>query len=401
MNPDPNQPQGQPEGHPLEQPQVPSQPAPSAAPLAPTPSVDPIAPASAVDSPTPTAYAAAPVVESAPAPVEVATPNPFGGATSSSAPTVANPFAAAAEPVSSDTPVSAAATDSATDSTPGSFPGLPIDAAPAPQPEGIIGSTPNSIPPAVPQKKSKKKLIILLSAIIGGLIILAGAAFAAYLIFFSVSKDDYQKASDQVSLVRDKYSSDDAISSGSSKASVDAATKAYADFKTESAKLPDLRAIKNDKDLHTAYEAYDTKAKAFITFGDVFIPSMDRFVTAANEVSDLGTGSAAFTSANVQKTIDIYKGIDDISDPTLKKFVDSVITVYTAVLPNAKIYESTTATSAQRYTAITAISDSLDKLSDAGDTLSTEIEAKAKAVSLDDALNDLGTAVTTKLNAAK
>jgi hypothetical protein len=361
MNPtDPNQPeQPQPEQPAPEAPQTPFEPT-----SVPVEVSVPEAPVAPVEQPTPEASQSGFGASSfgTPAPTEAPAANPFGAPVSSDAPV--NPFAAAAAPV-----------------------------APA-----IIGSSPNSDPLPTPGGKSKKKLIILISAIVGALIVLGGAALAVYFIFFNVTHADYQKAYDQVSALRDKYSAGDSISSGSSKDTVDAAKTAYADFKTENAKLGDLKALKVDKDLNAKYKAYDTKAKAYIAFGDVFMPSLDRFVAANDQVAALGSGSSSFTSVNIQKTIDIYKGIQDIGDPTLKAFVDSTVAVYEEILPQIKIYESSSSTSSQKYAAISAISDSSKKISTAGSKMSDDLDAKTKDVSLSDTLNSLGQAVTDKLN---
>ena len=287
-----------------------------------------------------------------------------------------NPFTT---PVSSDTPTNPLATP----------PVAPTDSPPSSDP----------LPPA--GGKSKKKLIMLISAIVGVLILLGGVALAVYFTFFNVSHADYQKAHDQVIALRDKYSAGDNISSGSSKDTIATAKTAYADFKTESAKLGDLKALKADKDLNAKYKVYQDKAKAYIAFGDVFISSLDRFVTAADQVSALGTGTSSFTSVNIQKTIDIYKGIQDIGDPTLKAFVDSTVSAYEEILPQIKIYESSSSTSAQKYAAMSAVSTSASKISKAGSKMSDDLGVKTKAVSLSDTLNDLGKTVTDKLNKSK
>ena len=363
MNPtDPNQPQ-------------PEQPAPevTATPVEPTraPAEAPFtaAPVTSVEQPAiaTSGFGASSFGTSAPTetptenPIETAAVNPFG--TPATPDAAANPFAAA--------------------------PVMPI------------GSAPNSDPLPTPGGKSKKKLIILISAIVGALIVLGGAALAIYFIFFNVSHADYQKAYDQVSSLRDKYSAGDSISSGSSKDTVAAAKTAYADFKTENAKLGDLKAFKADKDLSAKYNAYTTKAKAYIDFGDVFIPSLDRFVAANDQVTSLGSGSSSFTSANIQKIIDIYKGIQDIGDPTLKAFVDSTVSVYEEILPQIKVYESSSSTTMQKYAAISAISASSKKISAAASKMSDDLSAKTKDLSLSDTLNDLGKSVTDKLNKSK
>lgn len=372
MNPDPNQPQGQPEGQPLTPPQEPT--------LNPTPDLSSIPveqPVEAVPS-VAEAPVVAPVDAPAPAvepvaPVETPAANPFASAApvSSEQPAAPNPFAAASEPAA---PVVAGA---------------------------VIGSAPvDPLAAPAPAQKSKKGLVILISAIVGGLLVVGGIAAVVYFMFFSITKADYQAAYDQLTIVRDKYSAGSNVSSGSTEESLKTTETAYAEFKTENAKLGDLKALKADKELNTAYKAYDTKAKAFIAFGDALMPSLSQFVQGSNEIKALGTGASSFTSANIQKTIDVLKGLD-VSDPTLKTYLTAAIAAYEEILPQAKIYESTTATNAQKYAAISAISDSADKVLKAATTMTKDLKTNEEAVDLKDQLNELGKAVTAKLNAAK
>ena len=379
MNPDPNQPQ--------EQPTQPDQFAPVPTPTTPEPAVSPeqpVAPVSPVETPIETATpiqpmsaVETPAPEAVAAPVETTAPNPFGGAPVASDVSAPNPFAAAANP------------DQVVD------PAAPVVAAVAP-----LGSAPAGDPAATPPTKSKKKLIILISAIIGGLIILGGAALAIYLVFFTVTKADYQKASDQVSIVLDKYVTGSKASTNTSEDTVKATETAFNEFKAENAKLSDLKALRNDKELNVAYKAYDTKAKAFIALGDTLIPSLVKFVNASNEIKELGSGATSFTSANIQKTIDILKGVD-ITDPTLKTYLASTISAYEEILPQMKIYESASSTTAQKYAAISAVSDASDKVLKAATTMTDALKEKEDAVDAETLLDDLSKAVTAKLNDAK
>jgi len=343
MNSDPNQPQ--------DQPQQPDQVAQTPAPEAPVVPEQP--------------------VEGAQAETPASTPNPFGSAPVSSDAPASNPFGAAPDPAAS-----------APSST-------------------TIGSAPVGDPLSAPSPKSNKKLIVLISAIVGGLLVLGGIAFAIYFMFFAVTKADYQKAYDQVSLVRDKYKDAGSVSASSSEATIKETEADFEAFKTENAKLGGLKALKADKDLKAKYDAYNTKAVAYIALGNTLFPSLNRFVEASGEIKELGTGSSSFTSANIQKMIDILKGIDDITDPTLKTYLDSTIKVYEEILPQVKIYESKTATSTEKRAAITAMSDSLGDISDAATKLSKDLKAKGEETDLADTLNDLGKTVTSKLNDAK
>lgn len=250
---------------------------------------------------------------------------------------------------------------------------------------------------AGPPKKSNKKIAILIGAIVAGLLVLGGAALAVYMMFFAVTKADYQKAYDQVSVVRDAYS-DGNGSSGSNAAALDGKKVAFEKFKTESAKLADFKAFKADKELRDKYAAYETKSKAFIAFGDSYIPSLEALIGAADDVEAIGSASTVLTSsANVQKALDIYNGIN-VTNETLKMYVDSTIEMYTTVLPQAKIYESSTATNSEKSSALRKISSALSKLSSASSDMSKDIRAQTDAVALSDDLNNLGKAVTAKLN---
>ena len=274
--------------------------------------------------------------------------------------------------------------------------------APA-QASNTFGATVNSpvSNSAAPSPKSNKKLIILISAIVGGLIVLGGAALAVYLIFFSVTKADYQKTYDQVSLVRDKYKDAGSVSASSSEEKIKETKADFEEFKTENAKLGDLKAIKMDKELKEKYEAYSKKATAYIALGNTLFPSLERFIEASADIKAIGSPSSNFTSANIQKIINILKDLDDITDPTLKTYLASTIEVYEDILPQVKIYESSTATTAEKRAAVTAMSTSLRDVSKAASTLTADLKEKSKEAELADTLNDLGKTATSKLNDAK
>ena len=340
MNPDPNQPSEQPQSQP--EVSVPQ------APVTETPTVEtPVTPAPVADAPA---------------------ANPFGAPVPAAEP-VANPFGAA--PVSSH------------------------PAAPA-QPVAL-GSAPVGSPAPAPAP-SKKKLVILISAIVGGLLVLGGAALAVYLLFFTVTKADYQKAFDQVSIVRDLASTTN-LSTSTSDEDDDAETavEVYDKFKTENAKLGDLKAYKVDKELKEKYDAYNVKAKAYITFADGFMPSVQAFSAATKQIAADSKGASAFSSVTIQKTIDAYKAAN-VTEPTLKAFVDAMIAAYEKILPQIKITESSTSTTAEKRAATTVILAATKDISAAGTAFSKDLKEKTDEVKFSDELNELGKLTTTKLH---
>jgi len=288
-----------------------------------------------------------------PTPTEpVAAPNPFGAST----------------PVSSETPAAA-----------------PLGSA---QP-GTIGSAPAGAPLPGSTQNSKKKLIILISAIVGGLLIAGGIAIALYLMFFSVSKADYKQAYDQLKTVQTS------VSATSITGDSDELTTTYNTFKTENAKLGDLKALKADKELNEKYKAYDTKAKAYITFMDGFIPSFQKLKTATDTMS--GGSNSPLKSASVQATITALEDATTATDPSVKAYAEAVLAAYKEILPQAKIYETSTVSSA-RLAAVTAISKSTRGLSTASTDFSKDIKERYEGSSPKETFEALSKAVADKYN---
>lgn len=366
MNPqDPNQPNDQPQD------QVPAaNPAPEA-PQAPDYSSEPVAPAETPVAPvapveTPAAEPAVnpfgPAPTASPASVETAAPNPFGAA-----------------PVSSD-------------------PATPVAAGPAP-----LGSAPGTPDQAPAPKKSNKKIGII-AGIVGGVVILAGVIVAVLLSMFSLSAADYKEGYDQLVTVRNAASETAGANIGvsaSASEKLEETKKILNTFKTENAKLGDLKVFKADDELKTKYEAYKTKSDAFIVYTEALIPSITALSDAQTKISALGTGSSLFTSANIQKIIDAYKEVTTVSDPTVKAFAETAVSVYEEILPQAAILESSSSTTAQKLAASRAVSESTRKLTAQSRTMADDFKKKNDEVSFRDALNDLGDATTKKYNEKK
>jgi len=251
-----------------------------------------------------------------------------------------------------------------------------------------LGSTPNGAPSQKPAK-SNKKLIILISAIVGGLIVLGGAALAVYFIFFSVSKADYKQAYDQLNTLQSTVSKT-TLSGDSSELD-----EKFAKFKDANAKLGDLKALRADKDLNVKYKAYKEKATAYITFMDSFIPSYQKLSDATKTLS--GSSSSLLKSSSVEATISALEDADSATDPSIKAYVDSLLSTYKDILPQVKIYETSTVSS-ERLKALTAISKSAREMTSAATKFSDDIKDRAEAVSPKETFDALSDAVTKKYN---
>lgn len=344
MNPDQNAPAG---------PTSPSPeptPTPTPTPMTPSPSLDPAQPVAPVSPMTPEPTA----------PVSTDVPSPFGAAP-----------APVAEPA--------------------------VPPVPA-QPTAVFGSSPNNDPIPTPGGNSKKKLVILLSAIVGGLVVLGGIAVAVYVIFFMVTKEDYKKAYDQMGVVQQKTEDGSNVTGSSSESSFETVKTAYEEYKVENAKLADLKAIRADSEIHEKYVAYEAKSKEFIGFMDAFIPSYESLLTATDSLKAL---SSDFSSASVQTALTAFeKASGDITDPTLKTYVDSVIVSYKELLVQMKAYEEATSSSA-KLAALNKISPLTSDLGDAATAMSKDLKERSDAVSPKDTFNALSKIITQKYNASK
>jgi len=290
----------------------------------------------------------------------------------------------------SETPQAFGAPESATPAANpfGGTPSASSEAAPA----SPFGGQPAAAPAGAPTPAagpSKKKLIVLISAIVGGLLVLGAIALVVYLTFFSVTKADYAKAYDQVKAVQQTSGSGLALTSGDP----DKLSTAFAEYKTENAKLADLKALKADKDLNEKYKAYDEKSKAYISYVEKFIPSFEKFTAATKTLSS----TSLLKPASIQATITALEGASDITEPNLKAYVDSLLAAYKEILPQSKIYESAT-TPSEKLKASSAISASTKKLLAAATKLSTDMKASTADISIKDSFDALSKAVTEKYN---
>lgn len=309
------------------------------------------------------------------APVEP-TAQPVDPATPGVTPTP-NPFSA--QPVSSEA------------QAPNPFGGQPVDApATTPGPTASTDTAVAGAPITPPAGPSKKKLIVLISGIVGGLLVLGGAALAVFLIFFSVSHDDYVKAYNQVKAVSVAVSDTDVTGTRE----VDQLTASLEEYKTQNAKLADLKALNVDKDLSEKYKAYDVKAKAYIAFADAFIPSYGKLKT----VTDSVLNTTSLKSSSIQATITLIEDAGDVSDPTIKEYIDTLLKTYQEILPQVKIYETATS-STEKTKALNAISTASKALTTAADTFQTDLQDRYDSVSPSDAFDALSKAVTDKANA--
>ena len=276
------------------------------------------------------------------------------------------------------------------DPTPESTSESPFALAPAtnPTPDATTQSS-QPVEPNTP--KDKKKLIILISAIVGGLLLL-GVIGAIVYSMFVVTKDDYKQAYDQLNAVQDKVAA--ASISASSESALAETKTSYEAFKTENAKLGDLKALRADSDLNSKYKAYDEKSTAYIAFMDNFLPSYEKFLVASKSIS--GSGSL-LKSADLQAVITAIENAGEVSDPTVKAYFKTSLDTYNLMLPQVKAYEAAT-TSSEKSKALSGIVANTRTLSTASRTLSTDLKKRYDEVSPKDSFNELSKAVTEKYN---
>jgi len=266
----------------------------------------------------------------------------------------------------------------------------------APAQAGPIGSAPNNtvVAPSSPAP-SKRKLVVIISSIVGGIILLAIVAAVVNTLFGGVSRADYQAANEQVSAVREAYSeSSSAITSTtasytateeSTQAKIDTAKTALAAFKTEHAKLSGLKAIKNDPEMKEKFAAYETKAKLYFAFCDDYLPSFEKMLVILPKD---GETTAATSSATYKQKIAEYEGLGNLTDPDLKAYVASILTMLKEILPFVSEYESAS-TSSAKLAAANKITAAAKAGNTAGTTLTTNLNARFKDASPSDALTGL------------
>ena len=275
----------------------------------------------------------------------------------------------------------------------------PVTPTPVADPFGaapVATDAPVANPAPQPPKKSNKKLIIILSSVIGGLILLAGAAVAAYLILFTASKDDYQQAYSQLKVVSDQVNDTSALSTKTDTDAIEKFQAKYDEFKASSAKLKDYKAIRVDGDVNKKFVAYNNKVTEYTAFMDTFIPSIKEYVDLSSKVDDLTSSSVSVK--RYEDTIEILDNAKEISNPFVKTLIDDYKKTYKDMLPQVKIYNSTTSTTSERLAAVTKLSAYAKDLTAAAATFKKDVEAKRDETSPKNEFNALKKEIETKLN---
>lgn len=174
------------------------------------------------------------------------------------------------------------------------------------------------------------------------------------------------------------------------------ATAAYETYKTEHAKLDDMKAIKFDAEINEKYKLYDAKADEFIVFMDGYLPSAAAFIDASESLE-----SFSMTSASIQGAIDSYEAaVEKVTDPTLKEYLESTVATLKKMLPQVKIYEDTSNSTSERLAAANELSSIASEMTSAASTLSRDLRDRTEAISPEDSFNELVDVITKKLNEA-
>lgn len=252
---------------------------------------------------------------------------------------------------------------------------------------------PASNGPIPPQKNKKNLLIGLIAG--GAALLLLIAAVIVYFLFFTVTKADYRAANEQLNTVSRTVAVRPSINSSSEPDQAVAELKTSVEnYKKENAKLGDLKALRADGDLNQKYKAYNEKATAYIAMLDSFVPSLGKFLTATQAVSGLRGGATPAQYDEVAKVIAANK---DVSDPTLKTYLNSLSDTYTAISQIRQRSEAASSSS-ERLAASRELLTQTQALSAATRTLTQDLEKRYNDVNPRTSFNDLTRAVADKAN---
>jgi len=182
---------------------------------------------------------------------------------------------------------------------------------------------------------SKKKLVII-SSIVAGVVVLAIIAGIVATALFSVNKADYRAAANAASEVSTtgskSYSAVAALAYISTsttevtiKNDVDTAKKTLATYKESSATLSKLKALRNG-DTKKAYDAYNTKFAAFVSFSEEYLSSAEKVVPAIIKCEAIGktTITDVSTYAGIVAPCETaLNSVTDVKDKDLSAFLEA------------------------------------------------------------------------------
>jgi hypothetical protein len=183
---------------------------------------------------------------------------------------------------------------------------------------------------------SKKRPIII--AAIFGIALLVVIAISLIVASMSrVSAEEYTAANDQVRKVSSSLSGTQIISPSLTDEQLDQFNERLQTFKTENAKLNDLVALQRDNQLKPLYQDYKTKADQYVSFNDQLQPSLRRYVEISREIR--GSGNT-LTEERIRTTIAALENRDEVTEPTIRSFLDDTLDAYKRLEPLVSQYQN-------------------------------------------------------------
>lgn len=326
-----------------------------------------------------------------------------------------------AEPVVEATPSSVPAPEEAPVAPVESPAAIPTPDATTPNP--VLGSAP--VTPADPlapaaatfvasgapaPKKSNTNKIILIASIVGGVVILGIIAVVLFLMFTTVSKQDYRDAAVQFNDVSRASSAlttsastlgrsasgstTDATFQESLKSSQDAITK----IETENDELSKLKAVRVGEGA-TLYKTFNDKVDAYVAYAKGLVTSVENIrpaMVVCDKVSDANDAAARVTALKACSTA--LGDVKELPNSSFKKFVDEIKTAYASY---ATIYEGISALTSPygaQYEQYKTLRDSMyetqDKITAASKEFSSSLTASDKEFSVKESADALGAYLT-------
>lgn len=339
-------------------------------------------------TPTPTPDTQAePVLEATPSPVPAADDAPVTPVESPAAiptpeTTTSNSFASA----NATTPA-----DSATPAAPVATPFVASSGAPAP-------------------KKTNTNKIILIASIVGGVVILGIIAVVLFLMFTTVSKQDYRDAAVQFNSVSRSSSAltssastlgrsasgstSDATFQESLKASQDAIAK----IETENDELSKLKAVRVGEGAEL-YKTFNDKVDAYVGYAKGLVTSVENIrpaMVVCDKVSDANDPAARVTALKACSTA--LGDVKDLPNSSFKKFVEEIKKAYASY---ATTYEGIAALTspygaqaAQYRTLRDEMSETQKNISAASKEFTTSLTESDKQFSVKESADKLGDYLT-------
>lgn len=192
-------------------------------------------------------------------------------------------------------------------------------------------------------KMGGKKKLITLAAGVAGVALILVVGLVAYKSLFSVSKEDYRKASTTVSTAETKLSDVNIALIGLNYSSsltetkinnnTDTVKKSLAEYEDAVKKLSDEKALKNSE-INKQYKAFKELSDKYVPLVKAYAVDSQKLMIPVSKCDDAIEAAASTTAAgisSISSCLTQLSAVKDLTDSDLKSLLDIMISSYKSI----------------------------------------------------------------------